>query len=113
MDDYPRTLMEFERRFATEKACRAYLIQLRWPEGVRCHRVCKPGDVLSLSIKPKRLKSPLATFEGQIRVGQEKAAIAEEITLTFAFAEEVAEPAPSVQPTVAVASGPAQAAVNA
>src|SRR5947209_8905099 len=23
-------------------------------EGVRCHRVCKPGDVLSLSIKPKR-----------------------------------------------------------
>ena len=48
-------------------------------EGVRCHRVCRPGDVLSLSIKPKRLKLPLATFEGQIRVGQEKAAIAEEI----------------------------------
>ncbi|MBA3849221.1 MAG: FabA-like domain protein, partial [Opitutus sp.] len=44
-------------------------------EGVRCHRVCRPGDVLSLSIKPKRLKLPLATFEGQIRVGQEKAAI--------------------------------------
>ena len=66
-------------------------------EGVRCHRICRPGDVLSLSIKPKRLKSPLATFEGQIRVGQEKAAIAEEITLTFAFAEEVAQPAPAAQ----------------
>ena len=52
--------------------------------------MCKPGDVLSLSIKPKRLKVPLATFEGAIRVGQEKAAIAEEITLTFAYAEEVA-----------------------
>lgn len=63
-------------------------------EGVRCHRMCKPGDVLSLSIKPKRLKAPLATFEGGIRVGQEKAAIAEEITLTFGYAEEVAvEPA--------------------
>ena len=63
-------------------------------EGVRCHRMCKPGDVLSLSIKPKRLKAPLATFEGAIRVGQEKAAIAEEITLTFGYAEEVAvEPA--------------------
>jgi acyl carrier protein len=62
-------------------------------EGVRCHRVCRPGDVLTLSIKPKRLKLPLATFEGQIRVGQEKAAIAEEITLTYAFAEEVAQPA--------------------
>lgn len=40
MDDYPRTLMEVERRFASEEACRAYLTRLRWPEGVRglrCH----------------------------------------------------------------------------
>lgn len=56
-------------------------------EGVRCHRICKPGDVLSLSIKPKRTKMPLATFEGMIRVGQEKTAVAEEITLTFAYAD--------------------------
>lgn len=38
MEDYPRTLMEFERRFATEEACRAYLAQLRWPDGIRCPR---------------------------------------------------------------------------
>jgi 3-hydroxyacyl-[acyl-carrier-protein] dehydratase len=63
-------------------------------EGVRCHRICKPGDVLSISIKPKRMKMPLATFEGAIRVGQEKAAMAEEITLTFGLADAVAvEPA--------------------
>jgi len=55
-------------------------------EGVRCHRVCRPGDVLKLSVKPKRLRHPLATFEGSIRVGQEKAAYVEEITLTFDFA---------------------------
>ncbi len=30
--------MEFERRFATEEACRAYLVRLRWPEGVQCPR---------------------------------------------------------------------------
>ncbi len=30
--------MEFERRFATEEACRAYLLRLRWPEGIRCPR---------------------------------------------------------------------------
>ncbi len=54
-------------------------------EGVRCHRICRPGDLLSLSIKPKRTKMPLATFEGSIRVAQEKAAMAEEITLTFAY----------------------------
>ncbi len=35
--------MEFERRFATEAACRAYLIQLRWPEGVHCHRCSSPS----------------------------------------------------------------------
>jgi len=38
MEDYPRTLMEFERRFATEEACRAYLVRLRWPDGIECPR---------------------------------------------------------------------------
>ena len=61
-------------------------------EGVRAHRICKPGDILSLSIKPKRMKMPLATFEGTIRVGQEKAVIAEEITLTFGFIDAVVPP---------------------
>lgn len=36
MEDYPRTLAEFERRFASADACRAYLVQLRWPDGFRC-----------------------------------------------------------------------------
>ncbi len=91
-------------------------------EGVRCHRVCKPGDVLSLSVKPKRAKMPLATFEGIIRVGQEKAAIAEEITLTFGFAEAVAHPLshqlqssaakPVPNNTTATAQPPLVAAVN-
>ena len=38
MEDYPRTVLEFEERFATEEACRAYLAQLRWPDGFRCPR---------------------------------------------------------------------------
>jgi len=38
MEDYPRTLMEFERRFATDQACREYLFALRWPEGFVCPR---------------------------------------------------------------------------
>jgi 3-hydroxyacyl-[acyl-carrier-protein] dehydratase len=63
-------------------------------EGVRAHRVCKPGDILTLSIKPKRMKMPLATFEGAIRVGQEKAVIAEEITMTFAYVEAAELPMP-------------------
>lgn len=38
MEAYPQTLMEFEKQFATEEACRLYLEQLRWPDGFRCPR---------------------------------------------------------------------------
>lgn len=38
VEDFPRDLAEFERRFATESACRTYLAELRWPEGFRCSR---------------------------------------------------------------------------
>ena len=35
-EDYPRTLLELERRFSDEQACRAYLFALRWPQGFVC-----------------------------------------------------------------------------
>lgn len=38
MEDYPRTLTEFEMRFSSEQTCREYLFKLRWPEGFRCPR---------------------------------------------------------------------------
>ena len=90
-------------------------------EGVRAHRICKPGDILTLSIKPKRMKMPLATFEGSIRVGQEKAVIAEEITLTFGFVEAADAPvpingvshAPGLNGSAPSAGAPLRAAINA
>ncbi len=95
-------------------------------EGVRAHRICKPGDILSLSIKPKRMKMPLATFEGAIRVGQERAVIAEEITLTFAFVDAVNAPVQISEtgvhatgvngagtPTATATNPPLRAAINA
>jgi len=92
------------------KAVGANTIFFTGCEGVRAHRMCKPGDILTLSVKPKRMKMPLATFEGAIRVGQEKAVIVEEITLTYAFIEAVnpvtAEPAPAV-PAAAAGAEPA------
>lgn len=42
MEDYPRTLLELERRFPGEDECRAYLSAMRWPNGFRCP-VCS-GD---------------------------------------------------------------------
>lgn len=38
MEDYPRTLMELEKRFSTDQACRDYLFALRWPDGFVCPR---------------------------------------------------------------------------
>ena len=33
VEDYPKTMLEFEQRFASEKACQEYLYQMRWPKG--------------------------------------------------------------------------------
>jgi transposase-like protein len=38
VEDYPQDLLELEARFSTEEACRAYLFQLRWPDGFECPR---------------------------------------------------------------------------
>jgi transposase-like protein len=38
MEDYPKSLSEFEARFSTEEECRDYLFRLRWPDGFRCSR---------------------------------------------------------------------------
>ncbi len=34
--DFPKDLLEFQRRFGTEEACEAYLVECRWPDGFRC-----------------------------------------------------------------------------
>jgi len=78
-------------------------------EGVRAHRVCRPGDTLTLAIKTKRMKMPLATFEGSIRVGQEKAVIAEEITLTFGYVDVATVPAATAASPAADSPGPVPA----
>ena len=36
MVDYPRTAVAMRDWFPTEDACRAYLIRLRWPDGITC-----------------------------------------------------------------------------
>jgi transposase-like protein len=38
VEEYPRSLAEFEDWFDTDQACREYLFRLRWPEGFRCPR---------------------------------------------------------------------------
>jgi hypothetical protein len=40
--DFPRTLAEFQSRFATEEPCRRYLVACRWPDGTGVHDVRTP-----------------------------------------------------------------------
>src|SRR5450755_4267609 len=48
MDDYPRTIGEFEGRFSSEESCREYVFRLRWAEGFRCPR-CGCGKAWAVS----------------------------------------------------------------
>ncbi len=36
MADFPCSVLEFQRRFADDAACAAYLAECRWPEGFVC-----------------------------------------------------------------------------
>jgi transposase-like protein len=36
MQEYPETVLEFRERFATDEACRDYVVALRWPDGFVC-----------------------------------------------------------------------------
>lgn len=46
-EDYPTTLMELEKRFPTNDACREYLFALRWADGWVCPR-CNGRRCLSV-----------------------------------------------------------------
>ncbi|MDG0963483.1 MAG: phosphopantetheine-binding protein [Opitutales bacterium] len=54
-------------------------------DGVKCRRICKPGDVLKMKVKVSRIRHPLACFQGEILVGNDRTAHAEEIKLAFDY----------------------------
>jgi len=54
-------------------------------DGIKCRRICKPGDVLSMAIRVEHIRHPLACFSGEIFVDGQKSASAQEIKLAFDF----------------------------
>ncbi|MGH7151997.1 MAG: transposase, partial [Planctomycetota bacterium] len=46
-EEYPKTLADFDRRFATEEGCQGYLARVRWPSGFRCPRCSEAGAWLT------------------------------------------------------------------
>lgn len=53
MNDFPRNLIEFEERFATEEACVAYARGKKWPDGFRC---AKCGGRESWPVRGRRVE---------------------------------------------------------
>ena len=54
-------------------------------DGVKCRRICKPGDTLNMKVKVSRIRHPLACFQGEISVNDERTAHAEEVKLAFDY----------------------------
>ena len=54
-------------------------------DGVKCRRICKPGDSLEMQVKVNRIRHPLASFQGEITVDGQKTATAEEVKLAFDY----------------------------
>ncbi len=46
--NFPRTLLEFQRRFSGDEDCRRYLLESRWPDGYSCPR-CNHREAYELS----------------------------------------------------------------
>ena len=55
MGDYPANLIEFEDRFRTEAECRAYLENVRWPDGFRCPQCVLPPSPTSRASRSRIL----------------------------------------------------------
>ena len=54
-------------------------------DGVKCRRICKPGDTLEMQVKVNRIRHPLASFQGEITVEGQKTSTAEEVKLAFDY----------------------------
>lgn len=53
-------------------------------EDVQCRRKCLPGDRLEMCIRERRVREPLMTFSGEIKVNGEVAVKVSSMTLSFA-----------------------------
>ena len=65
-EDYPRTVMEFEKRFGTDRACAEYLVSLRWPQGWTCPRC---GSHEAWVVRRNRWRCRRCRYEMSITAG--------------------------------------------
>jgi len=47
-----QTISEFDQAFGTDELCRRYVVQMRWPDGLRCPRCNRQEKVYTLKARP-------------------------------------------------------------
>ncbi|MGF1447981.1 MAG: phosphopantetheine-binding protein [Opitutales bacterium] len=77
-----------------DQAVDAQKVYFKSAEGLRCNRICSPGDVLTLHVKQRTVRHPAASYQGNIVCGTEKVATIDELVLTFDFANGTSLPEP-------------------
>lgn len=65
-EDFPRTLLELEKRYSSEEACVEYLARLRWPSGWVCPR-CAGND--AWSVRRNRWRCDHCRYEMSVTAG--------------------------------------------
>ena len=65
-EDYPRTLLELERRFSGDAACADYLAGLRWPVGWVCPRCAGQA---AWSVRRARWRCGQCRYEMSVTAG--------------------------------------------
>ncbi len=68
MPDFPRNVMEFHERFATEEDCEDYLFDCRWPEGFVCPR-CGNTDYRWVGGRRKLLRCTACNYQVSLTAG--------------------------------------------
>ena len=62
LDDFPKTELEFHRRFASEAACVKYFCALRWPDGFVCPYCNHKGGWLRKKSNERRKKNKRPSY---------------------------------------------------
>src|SRR3954451_10708504 len=68
MAELPRSLPEFEARFPDEAACARWLLEKRWPDGVRCP-ACGHGEAWELGRERLTLQWTARERQGSVSAG--------------------------------------------
>lgn len=66
---FPETLLDFQRMFPDEKACAAYLEDLRWPDGFACPACGEKGEPYRIRTRPTLIECRSCRHQASLTAG--------------------------------------------